>query len=392
MWNLMIVEDESIVRIGLRYMLNWEELGFVWKAEASNGEEALQLLETEDIHIVMTDIRMPGMDGIELTKSIRSKYPAVQVIFISSYDNFSYAREAIRLGALDYLHKATMDEDEVAEVLRKAANKLQATPVQEKLVASEDRHEYLLSLLDRHTFPVEPYISDLEDQKFDEGYWLTVFRRRGDAIMESEEAFQLRITAIQYFIAEYVAKDWGGIVFHRSYREIIWLTPVAAKVGIRSRKENNQYVEVLKQKVFELLNVSVIYSTSSHYQHIRQIPDAYMEVLLQLPVNEQSDNFIVRRAKAYVDQHIVEDITLTKVAINAFVSPGHLSRIFLKEVGENFTDYVIRNKMEYAQKLLRGTNKKIYEIAAEIGYTNSHYFSKLFKERVGLTPVEYRNQ
>ncbi|GJM75426.1 hypothetical protein HMSSN036_76420 [Paenibacillus macerans] len=66
MWNLLVVEDEPIVRMGLRYMVDWEAQGVCWKAEAANGEEAVKVLESEEIHIVMTDIRMPGMDGIEL--------------------------------------------------------------------------------------------------------------------------------------------------------------------------------------------------------------------------------------------------------------------------------------------------------------------------------------
>ncbi|MEI2397327.1 response regulator, partial [Paenibacillus phytohabitans] len=60
MWNLLVVEDETIVRLGLRYMLNWDELAIAWKAEAANGHEALKVLAREEIHIVMTDIRMPG--------------------------------------------------------------------------------------------------------------------------------------------------------------------------------------------------------------------------------------------------------------------------------------------------------------------------------------------
>lgn len=391
MWNLLIVEDESIVRVGLRYMVDWESFGFYWKAEASNGEEALEILETNEIHLVMTDIRMPGIDGIELAKRIKSKYRAIPIIFLSSYDSFSYAKEAIRLGAVDYLHKATMDEEEVAEVLTKVAVLLKEATVEGHRLSEDERNQYLLSLLDKYTFPPQPYLSELQNQKFDAGFWMTVFRKRDDAVSDTAELTQLRFTSIQYLISEYVSKDRGGLVFHRNFREIIWIAPVTVSEKFASEERVN-YLEGLKLKVLELLSVTLIYSTSSIYSDIGQLPEAYLEVLLQLPVNEQSDNFIVRRAKEYVDRHLLEDITLTKVSIEVHVSPGHLSRVFLKDIGENFSDYVIRNKLEYAQRLLRETNKKIYEIASEIGYTNSHYFSKLFKERVGLSPIEYRNQ
>ncbi|HUC92873.1 MAG TPA: response regulator [Paenibacillus sp.] len=392
MWNLLIVEDESIVRLGLRYMVDWETLGVYWKAEASNGEEALRMLDTEPIHIVMTDIRMPGMDGLDFAKQVKMKYPDVQIIFLSSYDNFAYAKEAIRLGAIDYLHKPTMDEREVAGAIGKAVALLADTPAQQPTLTGDERNLYLLSLLDKYTIPGNPSLAELETEEFQQGYWLTAFRKRDDAVQAGEDSGHLKFLSVLYLIEEYVSKDWGGVVFHRDFREVVWIAPAAAKAGGIGHSERGKYLERLRLKIFELLNAPLIYSSSSLYGGLEQLPDAYMEVLLQLPVHEQSDNLIVRKSKAFVDNHLLEDITLAKVAAEIHVSPGYLSRVFLKEIGENFSDYLIRNKLEYAQKLLRDTNKKVYEISAEIGYTNPHYFSKLFKERMGLTPLEYRNR
>ncbi|MBP1965501.1 response regulator transcription factor [Paenibacillus aceris] len=394
MWNMLVVEDESIVRVGLRYMVNWESLGVFWKAEASNGEEALRVMETGEIHFVVTDIRMPGMDGLELARQIKLRYPLVQIIFLSSYDDFSYAKEAIRLGAIDFLHKPTMDEDEIAEVLRKTVSTLEETVQTAKppYVTEDDRNQYLLSLLDVYTFPQSPLISEFETYDDKQGYWLTVIRKRGDAMTDASDAEHLRFLSLQYMVDEIVTKDWGGVVFHRHYREIIWIAPASPRAAAIKEVEKNKYLESVRQKLLHLLSVSIVYSISSPYEHITDLPKAYMESLLRLPVNEQSDNLIVRMAKEMVDRCLLEDITLIKVAADIHVSSGYLSRVFLKEVGENFSDYVIRNKLEYAQKLLRQTNKKVYEIAADIGYMNPHYFSKLFKERFGIPPLEYRNQ
>ncbi|MNJ31133.1 HTH-type transcriptional activator Btr [compost metagenome] len=198
--------------------------------------------------------------------------------------------------------------------------------------------------------------------------------------------------SIRYLIDEYVGRDWGGLVFHRNHREILWLAPAKSKEGHEDHQGREQYLDRLRSKVFELLNASIIYSCSSIYRELRQIPEAYLEAQLKFPVNQQSDSLHVRLAKEYVDNHLLEDITLVKVAESIPISSSYLSRIFLKEVGESFSEYVIRNKMIYAQKLLRETNKKVYEISEILSYTNPHYFSKLFKERVGLTPLEYRNR
>jgi two-component system response regulator YesN len=395
MWNLLVVEDESIVRIGLRYMINWENLGVCWKAEASNGDEALRIMESSDIHIVMMDIRMPGMDGIELAKIIKCQHQEVQVIFLSSYDNFTYAKEALRIGAVDYLHKPTMDEEEITETLRKAIALLEGTVTKRKDLKKEDKNDYFLSLLDKYTFPDHPCLLELEAEAVDfkTGFWLTVFRKRDDAVHDNnDDSDHLRFLSTKYLIEEFVSRDWGGLVFQRGYREIIWIAPSIAKSGGANEPEQNKYLEGLRQKVFELLNMPMICSPSSIYTQLEQLPEAYMEVLLKLPMNEQSDSLIVRKSKEFVDKYLLEEISLTKVAASIHVSPGYLSRVFLKEIGEHFSEYVIRNKIQYAQKLLRSTNKKVYEIADEIGYTNPHYFSKLFKERLGVTPLEYRNQ
>jgi len=389
-----VVEDESIVRVGLRYMVNWESLGLNWKAEASNGEEALHILASQQIHIVLTDIRMPGMDGLVLAKQIKQRYPCVQVIFLSSYDDFAYAKEALRLGAVDYLHKPTMDEDEIREVLGKAVKLLeeQKPPTRQQLTGDE-KNEYLLSMLDTYTFPSPPFASELETAEFKQGCWLTIIRKREDAVAESADSEHLRFVSLLYLIDELVAKDWGGFVAHRHYREVIWIAPIQAKAWDVKHAERSKYVDGLRQKVLELLNAAVIYSLSSCYDHITDLPKAYMEALLRLPVKVQSDNLIVRMAKEWVDRRLLEeDVTLSKVAADIHVSQGYLSRVFFKEVGEYFSDYVIRNKLEYAQKKLRETNRKVYEIASEIGFANAHYFSKVFKEKFGLTPLEYRNQ
>lgn len=390
MWNLLVVEDEPIARLGIRHMLNWNEINVLWKCEASNGEEALKMLEHEQIDIVLCDIRMPGMDGLELTKLILEKYPQIQIIFLSSYDHFEYVKEALRLGALDYLHKPTMDEFEVKAAMQKAIERLEnyhAKP-QVKLDASE-RNEILLALLDKFT-ATNTLPDELKSEQY-ENCWLSIIRIREDGLHNSEEQWPLLFISVQSLIEEYITKYWGGIVFQRNYREIIWIAP-AAPIYPEKHAKRSKILEEIRTKVFEILNIAVIYTVSEIYEGVEYLPNAYMDALLQIPVNEQSDNLIVRKAKEYVDKHILEEVTLAKVAAEIHVSQGYLSRLFMKHVGETFSDYVIRNKMEYAQKLLRFTNKKIYEIASEIGYNNPHYFSKLFKDKTGMTPLEYRNQ
>ncbi|WP_274651074.1 helix-turn-helix domain-containing protein [Paenibacillus humicola] len=124
MLNVLLVDDEALARTGLRYSFEWEAHGFRLAGEASNGQKALPYIERGDIDILITDIYMPVMDGLELTKITRSVSPSTKIVLLSSYSDFAYAREGIRLGASDYLLKPTLEAENLIEVLRRLADEL----------------------------------------------------------------------------------------------------------------------------------------------------------------------------------------------------------------------------------------------------------------------------
>lgn len=107
----MIVDDESLVRKGIATSINWEKYGIEVVAEAGNGKQALEKLQNQLVDLVLTDIRMPVMSGIELTRHIREHYPDIAVVLLSAYEDFTYAQSAMKLGIRNYLLKpASADE------------------------------------------------------------------------------------------------------------------------------------------------------------------------------------------------------------------------------------------------------------------------------------------
>lgn len=117
-YNVLIVDDEPIIRRGLASCLDWAGNGLRLIGEAANGEAALRLLENELVDILITDIKMPIMDGLELIRRIKVNCPAVKAILVSSYSDFEYAREAVKLGVVvDYLLKPTMEPEDLARVM-----------------------------------------------------------------------------------------------------------------------------------------------------------------------------------------------------------------------------------------------------------------------------------
>jgi two-component system response regulator YesN len=110
MYRVLITEDESLIRNGLKVLISWEKYGFVVAALAENGYKALEMMETQHFSVVITDVRMPRVDGLELIRTMREKNISSEVIIISGYRNFEYARTAIEFGVHNYLLKPISKE------------------------------------------------------------------------------------------------------------------------------------------------------------------------------------------------------------------------------------------------------------------------------------------
>jgi len=117
MRNVMIVDDEALVRIGLQSIIDWESRGYRVAGVFKNGEEALAAARGQSFDIVLTDIRMPGMDGFELIRELKRIDTGMKFIVLSSYSDFEYTRQAIREGVSDYISKYAMEPVELLKVL-----------------------------------------------------------------------------------------------------------------------------------------------------------------------------------------------------------------------------------------------------------------------------------
>lgn len=124
MYKVLLVDDETIIKIALRSAVKWEEHGFVVCGTASNGREALGLIEKLKPQLVITDIKMPSMNGIELIQQMRRKYDDIEVIVLSNYDDFESVRSALLLGASDYMLKVKLEESTLVKILQVVKEKL----------------------------------------------------------------------------------------------------------------------------------------------------------------------------------------------------------------------------------------------------------------------------
>lgn len=121
--KVMLVEDELLVRLGIKSLVDWESHSFDYIGDAADGEKALELMEQDVPDILLTDIVMPRMDGLELIARVKEKYPDMMIIVLSSHDEYDYVRRAMKLGIEDYVLKTSIKPSVLLELLGEAAAK-----------------------------------------------------------------------------------------------------------------------------------------------------------------------------------------------------------------------------------------------------------------------------
>ncbi|CAM4168127.1 response regulator [Paenibacillus alkaliterrae] len=144
--NVLIVDDEPIIRNGLKNFIDWEKLGLTLAGDCANGLEALELLRSRPIDILITDIKMPVMDGLELTRNALQVNPQMKVVLISSYNEFEYVREGMKQGAVDYLLKPSLEAEELLAVLGRCKEMLVKNRTQ---ALQKKQFDHQLTLLER---------------------------------------------------------------------------------------------------------------------------------------------------------------------------------------------------------------------------------------------------
>ncbi|WP_010677662.1 response regulator transcription factor [Bacillus timonensis] len=145
--KIVIVDDEILIRQGIKHYLNWEQEGYQIVGEASNGKEALEIIERNQPDIVITDIVMPIMDGEELTRIVKSKYPEIEIIVLSSFGEFDYVRSTFQNGVVDYILKPKLDANAILEVLNKAVSRITTTDSIEKKQQGQLSVNYIIEKL-----------------------------------------------------------------------------------------------------------------------------------------------------------------------------------------------------------------------------------------------------
>ncbi|WP_040710726.1 response regulator transcription factor [Paenibacillus curdlanolyticus] len=210
--KIIIVDDEILIRQGIKHYLNWEQEGFQIVGEASNGKEALELIEQQQPHIVMTDIVMPVMDGEALTRTIKQKYPEIEVIVLSSFGEFHYVRSTFQSGVADYILKPKLNAQELLQVLKHTAAKITSLQLKPPAEPVELSIELLMERL------IAGYDIDMDATLMDNVFPHSQFVLLGtDLKHRQNEADELKGTQL----ANAVDSWWRSAPIHSPFRRVV---------------------------------------------------------------------------------------------------------------------------------------------------------------------------
>lgn len=356
----MIVDDYDIYQNDLKALDVWgDKSGFLITAEASSGREALAKLYTEPIDLMITDIRMPVIDGIELTKKVFEGKLCKCVVLMSQFSDFEYARQGIASGAFEYLLKPVEEADLLKTLLRAYAY---ITERDEELSKIDYLDHVLSDQIDEH-YPTE--MLKVLVKNIGEG--------KGEAIATAKKMLEIIWSEVGFDLLKsaYVINRVLGDLMNLVDKDFPWMNKLSELFVIKNTdfSKLNDFLEM--ENTF-LMIVERIAGTVSKFE---------------LGIDNSK---LVRMACKYVLENIDAQISLQILSKKLFISSSYLSLLFKEKTGMNLIDFITFAKMERAKILLMDLSLKNYEIADKLGFS-IEYFSKLFKKTFNITPTKFRN-
>lgn len=379
MYQVLIVDDEENVRKGIIEAINRDNLGIDAIYEAESGKTALAFMGIHQVDLVITDIRMPEMGGIELIQKIREMNRELPVVVISGYSDFTYLQAAIHYGVNDYILKPIRPLD-LNGVLESAFEQIEKNYIH--LDQQTIHREVILCRMVSGTIGRQEAREKLENTG--------VIFRRGKCSVCIIHPYEECTTGYLYKIAaladRYLARERKGAAFVHSDGEV-----VAVLWGNGTDKDRESFREYIEKKS----GISCRLIIGDEVDEIEELPYSYDTAkksgeIWEKEGNKEHYSKLIKDVLLYIERHYTEKITLKEIGDKYSVNASYLGYLFKTETGSLFNDYINQLKISYAKTLLMNTNMRVYEVMEKTGIQDSHYFIRLFKKYTGASPSEYR--
>jgi two-component system response regulator YesN len=364
MYKLLIAEDEKDEREVIVFLINKYnfELDII---EVANGRDAAQIIAEQPIDILLTDIQMPFLNGMELAAKARSINPDIEIIFFSGYDDFDYVKTALSLRAVNYILKPVNPEE-----FKKSISEVIHT-LHSREVAKVESEKYI-----KENF----YINNNQNNVINDEEMIAV-DQDSELISKITKAIQLKDTDSLRQNTLLLLEKYNAMP-NVSHIYIRYLCTTLLQLFINALPDNddNDFKKVAEE-IFTFRYFADIY---------KFMMDFLEKVISQIEVDNQSPRHAILLVEQYIHSHYKKDLSLNTLASIVFLSPKYLSSMFIQVTGISLNKYIKNVRMNKAKELLLTTNMKIADICQEVGYSYVSYFCRSFQEDVGMSPDKYR--
>lgn len=347
MVNLMVVDSNPLQGQAFEHILKKNRPDLSYVGQAFSGKAGIKLAQQTNPDIVFSDIFISDMDGLSTAKKLKELNPQILIAILTAADDFCLVEKALRIGVNDYLLKPISQKDLLSIIDNLSA------------LISNSR---LAQPLQTNSLP---------------GYYKKLLKLFKEGTIE--QIFNLT----DVIVSEMTIKTEGEFNQIRSQ-----LINIAAEITSAEQNASLNGVLIIVYKEF-LSNIISAQKTecllSSFNNFIEKAASMYNQ-------EDHSYRFeVITKIQEIIEMRLNDNITLESIASEMFFTPSYLSRLFKKEIGKNFSEYLIDRRLEKAKILLLSTNRTIDSIAQETGYENANSFRRLFKSKIGMSATEYRS-
>lgn len=360
-FTVLIADDEAMPRTVLQNHIPWAELSVTSVYLATDGKEALEQARRFRPEIIISDIKMPHLNGLEMAAAVRKFLPACQFIFLSGYSDKEYLKGAIRLKAANYVEKP-LNLEEITAAVREITAELscQARPTAEELFFHGEH--FSDKPLNTEVFSGgEAILGRLEES--------IRHNKKEDTLFELNRLYE-KISRCQGTPPEHLRHLYCRILF-------LFLHDAQSR-NIRSitAQTDRLLYTVSKQETLTGLQ-DILMQTAKEY----------------FSAGNPSCPDIASQVESYIEKHYQDcSLTVQNIAGDLGFTNTYLCAAYKKSSGKTVNQRLTEIRLLHAKKLLTSTSRKLYEVANAVGYGDGKYFVKLFTREVGLSPREYQKR
>ena len=395
--SVVVADDEQELLGAVCQLIDWAGIGFKLVGRASNGLDALQLVEELQPDFLLTDIHMPFISGTALAAQVKAVQPLIQVAFLSGYDEFEYAQQGIASEVIAYLLKPiSMAQltQELIEIHRKIEKK-QADFSAARQDASNHQAVAAAMRLDCYF-----YTGRVENLKALSRMGLAPESIRSVTVAAlscadaDAQACQTALGAAEKFLS----RQYPCRGFCSAGRIVLLLTSENGFLQLHAA------IDELRRALKRLLDLDVSAGISKEHAPDADFHEAYKEAMEALKTAETESGFCAADGQSGIDQlcgrvlqiidkeYMDETLTLQSVSERLHVSASYLGPNIKKNAGDTFINLLIRKRMAVALNLLQSSDSRIAEIARRCGYSDQSYFGYCFKKFYGVSPAKMRQE